>query len=111
MSVNSELELEIGNDFDNNMEKSENLDVPKTDVIKEIMSGSTRSGSSKKTSEKTERTEKVEKPERKVSNRKSASRKQVSNRKSRKSSDKKSRRDKPVVKKTIKKSYLLSIMS
>ena len=64
MSVNSELELEIGNDFDNNMEKSENLDVPKTDVIKEIMSGSTRSGSSKKTSEKTE---KAEKPERKVS--------------------------------------------
>ena len=106
MSVNSELELEleIGNDFDNNMEKSENLDVPKTDVIKEIMSGSTRSGSSKKTSEKTE---KAEKPKRKVSNKKSSSRKQVSNKKPRKSSDKKSRRDKPVVKKTIKKSTFI----
>lgn len=95
MSVNSELELDIGNDFDNNMEKSENLDVPKTDVIKEIVSGSTRSRSSKKTSEKTEKKVSNKKPK-KVSNKK-----QVSKKSSNKSSDK------PAVKKTIKKSTFI----
>lgn len=85
MSVNSELELDIGNDFDNNMEKSENLDVPKTDVIKEIMSGSTRSGPSKKTT----------------------SEKKVSNKKPKKVSNKKQVSDKPAVKKTIKKSIFI----
>lgn len=87
MSVNSELELDISNDFDNNMEKSENLDVPRTNVIKEIMSLSICPESSKKT-------EKI------VSNKKSVSKKQVSDKKPKKSS----------IKKTIKKSSIKPIV-